>query len=221
MREQDAREPGVHELGREARGGLIGEVAVAGRDPRLDRARVRPDPEHHLVVVRLEHEEVAARERVAHARGGAAEIGGDPDTGAGRHVHQRDRDRIGRVVRGEEGLDPEAAHLEGTGDRVGPRALVAPEEVAARREGALREVDRGAVAAREHAHAARVVAVIVCDQNGVKLGRRDAGHPEPALEIAGAESGVHQDAGSGRLHQHRVARASAAEAAHLHRARFS
>jgi hypothetical protein len=200
-------------------------MSVAGGDARLHRARIGAHPQHHLVVVRLEHEEVAPRERVAHPRGGSAQIGGDPDPRARRDVHQRDRDRVGRVVGGEEGLDPEAADLEGTRDRVGLRALVAAEEVAAGGEGALGEVDRGSVPAGEHAHPAGVVAVVVRDQDRVELGGSDARHAEPGLEVAGAEPGVHQHASPllpvVGLHQHGVSRASAAEAAHPHRFGFS
>jgi hypothetical protein len=128
-------------------------------------------------------------------------------------------------VRGEEGLDPEPADLEGARRGVGLGPLAAAEVGAAGGEGALGEVDGRAVPPRENTHPAGVVAVVVRDQDGVDLRGAGARLLEPRLQVAGAEAGVHQDARApfavDGFHQHRVARATAAEAAHPHRARFS
>ncbi len=83
---------------------------MTGGDAPFDRGRIRSRVEHHLVVIRLEHEQIALRERETDLCGRPTQIGRDSGPESGALVDDRNSDWIRGVVDGYERLDAYVAH---------------------------------------------------------------------------------------------------------------
>ena len=103
--EDHPRQLGMHQLASQLGGGPVRQVTVATRDPALHRPWIGALPEHHVVVVRLQDEQVRALERVAHRYGWGAHVGGDADFQAAAALTDGDRHGVDGVVAGQERLD--------------------------------------------------------------------------------------------------------------------
>ena len=83
-------------------------------------------------------------------------------------------------------------------------------------ERAMREIDRELVAERQPRHAPAVVVVLVGDDDGVEVRRRQTEAAKPGENVAHAEAAVEQDAGAAGFDEEGVALAAAAQRCEAH-----
>jgi hypothetical protein len=180
------------------RGGLIGKVSLSAEDALFKApGPMRAILEHPDVVVGLEHEDIGVPDPVQDVFGDVAEVGDKSDIAA-RRAHEESH-WILCVVRDVEGLDEDIADFE---------ALAGFEEAAieAASERAFRFFLGGAIAvdgdvefAGDPDEALDVVAVFVGDEDGVEVLRGSADGRESLSDLAGAQAGVDENPGFGRL----------------------
>ncbi len=112
-------EMGKDEIGRgavvnlfeKAGGGIVGEMADAGENALLDGPGIWAVAEHFEIVIRLQHDEIAAAKLGLHIGGHVAEVGGDGETCA--FGGEDESNGIGGVVWDSEGADGNVADGEG------------------------------------------------------------------------------------------------------------
>ena len=216
MSQQYAGEAGMEEIQGKPGGRAVGQVSVAGCDARLDGGGVGAPVEKRLVVVGLQDKEIAARQRVAHDRRGASEIGREADAGTGFGVYQGDGHRIGGVVDGHERFHAQVLDAEGAPGPILHNLFRSAEQTVARPAGGLREPHRHAMASRQHPASPGVIPVFVREDDGRELTRVRSNQPQAALGLARAEAGVDQHGRPPGADENRVALASAAQHADLH-----
>lgn len=171
--EHNSRDPAIEIVFDEVRSDFVREMAATPHDTLFDRPWVWADAQHFEIVIGFEEQKIGLAQVDAEGIGNVAKVSGDAHLNAlgGESI----ADRIGGIVRNGEAGDIEiadgeaAAGLEGFVDR----RVFAPVDVSG---SSLGYVDGdGAIPFPAfgpccRAQAARVVAMFVGDQNGIKRG---------------------------------------------------
>ena len=187
----------------------VREVPERPEDALLERPGVRPVAEHRGVVVGLEENGGAAAKGLDETPAQVAEVRGVAEGhGSCRH---HERERGGGVVGNRDGPQREVADRAGLpgGDRLPGRQLRLGE--AGRPEGAARERERHSPPRREGRGPARVVAVLVRDEDGVERGGVHPRRLQPLRERARSQARVQQHARSAPFDERGVAPAPGAQ----------
>ena len=167
-------------------------------------------------MVRFDDQGVAAAQGVPDLRGGAAQVGGDPEAKARRRIRYRDGHGVGCVVDGDEGFDFEVSDREPVACSVDLDRLLPPQQAVAGVSGSGGHVERSAVRPGEDTGASGVIAVFVGnDDRGDPIGC-DADIAQPSCQLTAAEAGVDQEMGRSRAHQGGIAPAAAAQDREAH-----
>jgi hypothetical protein len=145
---------------------------------------------------------------------GEAEIGAEPEIGPA--MMQDKTDGVGRVMRHGESLDRDVAHGELRAGEEEPELLAA-----SLAHGALDgiggkrvAIDRGPELFAKNVEAAGVIAMLVCDEDGVDGRGVDGRRREPGANLARAEAAIDEKAAGGSLDQGAISGAARAEDGH-------
>lgn len=163
-----------------------------------------------FVVVGFDDECLRLLDPLARELGCEAEVG--QETQHCWAVVEHEADWVHRVVRHAEGLHGDVFDLKiGAGDEDAPvfceRGRLAFEGFGGERvcvDGCLK-------IAAPNVQPARVIAVLVGEENAIEFLRVDAAQREPLADLQAAQSPIDQDASLGRLDEGAIARAAAAE----------
>src|ERR671924_1641573 len=191
-------------------------MAVTRCNPLFDGPRIGPCPQHGIIMVRLEHEHVATLQRGAHGGGGAPEIRRNPEPRAGRGVLECDGNGVGRIMYGQEWPDLEHANAEPLGGIINADVLFAGQQRETGEPRAPCQIERDAEPSRENTHAARVVTVVVRDDDAGDRDGIDTDSVQPRIQVAAAEAGIDEHARAVGLDERRVAGTAAAEDGYTH-----
>ena len=179
----------------------------------LEARRVGAAHQHVEVVVGLHHQRAAAGELLHHVLGDAAEIRGDSEARAA--VGEGVLHRLARVVGHRERVHLQAADGErrvglDVAHQHGGEILRQPLRRAAR------EVDGNRIALGEACDAAHVVVMLVGDDDGGDVARREPRALEAHPRLAHREAAIHHHPRGAALDHERVARAAAAQRSEAH-----
>ncbi|MDR8822679.1 hypothetical protein FEQ05_06424 [Burkholderia pseudomultivorans] len=210
-------QPAAFERREDAGRRVVAQVTVAAADTRLQRLRVAAPGEHRGIVVRFEHQRIAAAQHGRDVRRGHPDVGQHAEAAA--TVHKDELKRLPRVVRDRIGHHGQIADC---------GRLVAPQHVeidigvvrADRARSAPAHVERQRCATRERQRTADVVAVFMRDQDRIEIADAEIQAAEPTLDLLRGKTAVEQHARGGRaargLDDQRVALAAASEAREAH-----
>ena len=162
-------------------------------------------------MVALQHQRVAARERRLDVRGGGAEVGEHAE--AVRAVGEHELHRLARVVRHGEGQHLDGADGESRAplDDARQHAVHCLARLIQRAGRAVRHPDAGAELRGKAERMARMIVVLVSDQDARDVGGRKAQAREALLGLARREAAVDQDTGGADFGNEAVALAAAAQ----------
>ncbi len=219
VREHEVIRLARHRLARERRGVVIAQVPDPRRDPRLQPGTVRAVPQHVVVVVRLEHEDV---ERLARARDRAAHVADVVEHARprpGRLAGHDEAHRLARVVRRRCRAHRHAWESRSSCRRRTDCTCGTGELRGARRR--RRRVQLPSPALHRRLRAVHVVPVLVRHEAGVDRIRLDADRLEASRQRARAVAAVDQDPRPVALDKNRVAATAAPQHPQLHDSRSS
>ena len=195
---------------------VVGEVAVGAQDPLLHRPRVGAVAQHDRVVVRLDEDGVAVAEAVRQPAAHVAEVGGMGERAAVALHHEGERPR--RVVGHRDAAHAQRPHGAG---HAGLEHVVARDVFGSEAGGGV----GAAAAAKPHAplpgeagRAARVVLMLVGDDDEGDGGRVHARRLEALGQLARAQAGVDEDPHASAFDEGGVAGAARPQDAESHRA---
>ena len=196
MAEHERAHPGLCQSAGELRASLVGEVAAVGQDAALEIDGVAPGAEHIDIVVCLDHRRVAPGERVEHLRRHAAGVGADAETGV--LPRQNISYALGRVVHCRKSGEREILQRDALPDRDRNDAPFQPRRGALERVGdGLRRIDLHIfIILQQHRQTGDMVGVLVRDENGRKIVRRERSPRKAGFDAA---------QGNARVEKHRRA----------------
>jgi len=200
-------------LGRQLRRQPVGQVARGSADALAHRRGVGPGPEHHLVVIGLEHEHVRPAQQAPDRRGGAPQVPRHHDPAPLRIGHGHG-DGLARVMGGARRLDDERAEPQRL---PGPRQDLDVHAAAGHGGQRARRTQQGTPGPRgEHRGPAGVIAVLVREHDAGQRLEDEARRLRAPFQRPRTESGVHQQRHAGGAQRHRVAPAARPQHRDLH-----
>ena len=185
----------MEQLSSEPCSSMVGEMTVRGGDPCLHGRRVGSRPQQFLIVVRLQHQKVASRERMTDASGRPSKIGGNANTGSAAGSRDCDGNRVYCVVHSGKGVHPELPDREVAARLIKPELLGSTEEWCTCLTCSVGEIDLSSEFTRKDTAAPGVVPVVMCDHYRCDGGRFDPQGVQSPLHLTGTEASVDEDSG--------------------------
>jgi len=216
VRQHDSAELVVEQLYREASRSVVAEMPMRRSNARLHDWRIGRLLQQYLGMVRLKHQQVAVGEGVANALRRAPQIGGDTQAASRLAIDESYANGIGRVMCRDEGFDDQRADGKGMGRAVLVNDFAALEQLCGCIAGWACQMQGSAVPTSKDAHAAGVVAVIVRDDDAVKLVGVAPDRCQSPREVASTEARIDQDSGVPGLDVDCIARAARPQYGDLH-----
>lgn len=174
---------------------MVGEMTVRGSDPCLHGRRIGTRTQQFLIMVRLQHEKIALRERMTDASGRPSQIGSNANTGSAVGSRDCDGNRVYCVVHSEKGIHPELSDREAATRLIKPELLGSTEEWCTCLTRSVGEIDLSAEFTRKDTAAPGVIPVLMSDHYGCDRGSFDPQGVQPSLYLAGTKTSVDEDSG--------------------------
>ena len=207
MRRHQMLQPPIIQIRQQCRCLSITEMAQGSAHTRLERGGIRAALQHVAVMIAFEHECIAAIQQAPDMRGDAPGIREHPE--AVSAIGKNKLDRFTRVMRYRHRRDAQV-----TQDKIRVRIKSSGADQTCSvtgRQGACRAPHGKPVACGESRHAAYMVRVLMGDQHGGKVFRRDTETGKTHRRFCDRKAAIHHDTSATRLNQRGVAAAAASE----------